>query len=298
MPRSSSRGTQRAGRKDRAYAVFRSRGLSADRVPQFACHLASCARMFSTPKTRRLHLISAHGFPKEYFFAVTNKGFGGLLRKWGEGASMLRGTWKPREGEGGDDDDEGDDENVSDAMEEEGPSTSAKIATNGKLKPAGPVAAPLPVKAAESSVDALASSMSSLSLVPSSVRFGRGGKSGGLAPPRGHPRGGAPVSRPAPAQATSTTTHSPPPHTKGEEALPSSTAREDAMNEDTSPSVARPQPHVPKDPRGRGRGRGRGGGFRGGVARGFVPPPPRGGFLAATRGRAVALSRGRGRGLA
>ncbi|EAU90420.1 hypothetical protein CC1G_00804 [Coprinopsis cinerea okayama7 len=65
---------------------------------QFACHLASCPRTFATPKARRLHLISSHGYPKEYFFAVTNKGVGGLLKKWGEGASMIRGKWKPRDG--------------------------------------------------------------------------------------------------------------------------------------------------------------------------------------------------------
>ncbi|GJE98617.1 hypothetical protein PsYK624_148510 [Phanerochaete sordida] len=63
----------------------------------FACHLASCPKTFATPKTRRLHLIQAHGYPKEYFFAVTNKGVGGLLKKWGEGASLVRNKWAPRE---------------------------------------------------------------------------------------------------------------------------------------------------------------------------------------------------------
>ncbi|KIJ65446.1 hypothetical protein HYDPIDRAFT_47154, partial [Hydnomerulius pinastri MD-312] len=32
----------------------------------FACHLVSCPRLFLTPKTRRLHLIQAHSYPKEY----------------------------------------------------------------------------------------------------------------------------------------------------------------------------------------------------------------------------------------
>ncbi|TFY67283.1 hypothetical protein EVJ58_g1725 [Rhodofomes roseus] len=66
---------------------------------QFACHLASCSRLFLTPKARRLHLIQGHGYPKEYFFAVTNKGVGGLLKKWGEGASMIRGQWRSRDQE-------------------------------------------------------------------------------------------------------------------------------------------------------------------------------------------------------
>ncbi|KAF7357053.1 hypothetical protein MVEN_01042100 [Mycena venus] len=63
----------------------------------FACHLATCNKMFLTPKARRLHLIQGHGYPKEYFFAVTNKGVGGLLKRWGDGASLVRGQWKPRE---------------------------------------------------------------------------------------------------------------------------------------------------------------------------------------------------------
>ena len=77
---------------------------------QFACHLASCARTFATPKTRRLHLIQAHGYPKEYFFAVTNKGVGGLLKRWGEGASLVRGQWKARDTRPGEEDTEDEDE--------------------------------------------------------------------------------------------------------------------------------------------------------------------------------------------
>src|SRR5690349_5558082 len=61
--------------------------------------VAACTRFFQTPKARRLHMIEAHKYPKEFFFAVTNKGIGGLLKRWGEGASMIRGEWKPRDGE-------------------------------------------------------------------------------------------------------------------------------------------------------------------------------------------------------
>ena len=64
---------------------------------KFACHIETCPKLFTTPKNRRLHLIQTHGYPKEYFFAVTNKGVGGLLKKWGEGASLIRGSWKSRE---------------------------------------------------------------------------------------------------------------------------------------------------------------------------------------------------------
>jgi hypothetical protein len=169
-------------------------------VLQFACHLESCARLFSTPKARRLHLIQAHAYPKEYFFAVTNKGIGGLLKRWGEGGSMIRGQWKPRDAgsevqEQADEGDEheeedGDGDNsashekrnrdasgVDVVMEEDdeearhemlvSPDTSHSLATSGH-------------DVNTDALDNLAHSMTSLSLVPPSIRFGRGGKNGGF----------------------------------------------------------------------------------------------------------------------
>ncbi|KAI0675903.1 hypothetical protein C8Q78DRAFT_356304 [Trametes maxima] len=181
----------------------------------FACHLASCPRRFSAPKTRRLHLIQAHGYPKEYFFAVTNKGVGGLLKKWGEGASLLRRPWQRRENDARDEDEEDDtaevemDAGTTDPAHEHdddsddddeillekmpldwhatGPSTSngtgaaadqsIKSATNGKTKGKA--------KQSSADVDALAGDMDSLSLVPSSIQFGRGAKRGALQNARG-----------------------------------------------------------------------------------------------------------------
>lgn len=164
---------------------------------QFVCHLESCTRTFLNPKKRRLHLIEAHGFPKEYFFAVTNKGVGGLLKKWGEGASMLRGAWKARDGQGnGAGDEDMDVENDADSdsdggsREEEMLSNGTVRDTNGrrshtrqdehggKLKSIDlKVAAPShPADAPDDGMDVLANSMDTLSLVPPSVRFGRGGR--------------------------------------------------------------------------------------------------------------------------
>ncbi|KAF8166613.1 hypothetical protein K438DRAFT_1730707 [Mycena galopus ATCC 62051] len=151
----------------------------------FACHLASCTKLFLTPKARRLHLINGHGYPKEYFFAVTNKGVGGLLKRWGDGASLMRGEWKPRESPAAsgtshpepppsvlveeDDDDEDEDEmpnasGPSHASQQHPPATGA-------------------------GVDSLADSLNALSLVPPSIRFGRGGKNGGFSNEQ-QPRGG------------------------------------------------------------------------------------------------------------
>ncbi|KAJ7708860.1 hypothetical protein B0H17DRAFT_1031113 [Mycena rosella] len=143
----------------------------------FACHLASCARLFLTPKARRLHLIQGHGYPKEYYFAVTNKGVGGLLKRWGEGASLMRGQWKPREPPATstshpdvlveeDDDDEED---------EAAPATPHPSQQHPSMTGEG--------------IDSLADSLNALSLVPPSIRFGRGGKNGGFANDQ-QPRGG------------------------------------------------------------------------------------------------------------
>lgn len=60
---------------------------------QFACLHPSCGSHFLDPKKRRLHLIDKHGFPKEYFFAVTRWGIGDVLRK---GGGMVRREWKDR----------------------------------------------------------------------------------------------------------------------------------------------------------------------------------------------------------
>ncbi|KAF5316232.1 hypothetical protein D9619_006251 [Psilocybe cf. subviscida] len=220
----------------------------------FQCHLPAptCGRYFMTPKARRLHLIQAHAYPKQYFFAVTNKGIGQLLKKWGEGASMVRKEWKPRESQaaeetmayrddedkmdedddvGGDhdsddDDDDDDDEIASQEAEleedEEMPkdeedveatprmlprttgigihSPQSSISDASSLPPASRRGTKARVGAPSQSqnnnsgagVDSLVNSLESLTLIPNSVRFGRGGKASGFAPnPRGRGRGRA-----------------------------------------------------------------------------------------------------------
>jgi len=181
----------------------------------FACHLVSCPRLFSTPKARRLHLIQVHSYPKEYFFAVTNKGVGGLLKRWGDGASMIRGTWKPRDNskgneaeteekgnmevdsdsgsEGGEEEEDGDGDDLDEVG---GGEETPKARYNDGSNTRSPAVSPRPtsprhlsVRASSLShgqVDDLAQSMSSLSLVPPSIRFGRGGKGGGFIHPELH----------------------------------------------------------------------------------------------------------------
>lgn len=131
---------------------------------------------------------------------MTNKGVGGLLKKWGEGASLVRGNWAPREqknGENMDEDDEHEDEEH--ASDESGdpvrilPESTSEGQAPGFRLGDGPLveeesdsdkgSQPQPSGAPAPEVDSLAQAVDALSLVPPHVRFGRGTKSGGFAHP-------------------------------------------------------------------------------------------------------------------
>ncbi|KAF8600507.1 hypothetical protein BDV93DRAFT_525387 [Ceratobasidium sp. AG-I] len=159
----------------------------------FACFLESCPRKFRTPKGRRLHLISMHGYPKLYFFAVTKHGIGELLARYGEGATLIRKEWKPRPGNvddararasNDDDSDDGDlhgSDHRSDKLED---ADSEPTKEGAEVPSTTSQAAPQPPQPAEA-LDELTSSMKSLNLVPTSIRFGRGARRAGFV------RGGA-----------------------------------------------------------------------------------------------------------
>ncbi|KAG6841127.1 hypothetical protein C0991_001696 [Blastosporella zonata] len=120
----------------------------------------------------------AHGYPKEYFFSVTNKGVGGLLKKWGEGASMIRGEWKARGAKSDDDDlddEDNDNDDIDDHAADYNDDTGLHVSHKGHNgKAAGGQSS------ADDALDGLADTMGSLSLVPPAIRFGRGGKKGGF----------------------------------------------------------------------------------------------------------------------
>ena len=276
-----------------------------------------------------MHLISAHAYPKEYFFAITNKGIGGLLRRWGEGASLLRGQWRPRDNNDEDEDEGADDDGASlppssdqhsddsdgpddddDDLEVEAAPAAPAVNGDGKTETE---------KMSEDSggddaVDTLTQGVSGLGLVPSSVRFGRGGSARGRAGLA--TRGGRSVARhlghashpaqsPQQSQAASITAVG----ESGEE-KENTKAANDAEDSDVMEQDLIVAPEKPiSAARGR-RGRGRAGGGGGGVGRGmgrgrggFVPPPPRAGFLARgghsrglPRGMISNVMRARGRG--
>jgi hypothetical protein len=288
--------------------------------------------MFANPKARRLHLINVHSYPKEYFFAVTNKGIGGLLRRWGDGASLLRGPWRPRDteenAEGGDDEGSTSHSRQSSSLQSDTDGRGDDNLTEGEEK-FDPDSTSFPALAEQegaiktmdegdvdgdenedAEVDALARDVSALGLVPSSVRFGRGGTA-----PRGR-AGLATRSGRAAARRIGN--------------LPDANHHQAALDnkhkdKDIDMEIGEPSPMQQHDgddddddaektppTRGRrGRGRasvdsvGRGGtrGARGlGRARALPPMPPRGGFLLRGSGwrgphpRGMIAMRGRGRG--
>jgi hypothetical protein len=147
---------------------------------------------------------------RRYFFSITNYGIGGLLRKYGEGASLVRREWKPRSdsapGEGNEADSDDDDDDEHDMSVEYAPQLPSKTISRD---PPPHVPPPQPASSTATTaspqlrttskatatrtepedVDALAASMGSLSLVPPSVRFGRGAHGGFNAQARGTGRG-------------------------------------------------------------------------------------------------------------
>ena len=275
--------------------------------------------MFANPKARRLHLISVHAYPKEYFFAITNKGIGGLLRRWGEGATLLRGQWRPRDNIDEDEDDgaslppsstqHSDDSDGTDGDLDGAERVVDAVAVNGDEKAEAEAEKMSEDNAGDDAVDALTRDVSALGLVPSSVRFGRGGSArgrAGLVTRNGRPatRHLGHASNPAqPRQRPQAATTAAAVGEAGEEnEKEKDTEDSDAMEQD----LVSDKPASARGQRGRGRagggraGRGGGGGGSGaGVGRGtgrgrggFVPPPPRAGFLRGGAGHPRGLPRG------
>jgi len=171
----------------------------------------NCKSTFTTPKGRRLHLIDKHKYPPNFYFSITNKGIGGLLRKWGEGATLLRKEYTPSKEETETTDEKHeepassiDEANESDDLVLPKSEFAAGYHTPKTLMAPSPTATVRIQTPPErfqtnvhhmdlsppepSDVDALADSISSLALVPPSVHFGRGGMRGRVKQPP-HMRG-------------------------------------------------------------------------------------------------------------
>lgn len=59
---------------------------------QFECFLPSdqCGKVFTNPKNRRLHMVSKHKYPTQYFWSITNHGINEIARQDGLGFSLIR----------------------------------------------------------------------------------------------------------------------------------------------------------------------------------------------------------------
>lgn len=150
---------------------------------QFGCFERTCDRVFASPKKRRLHLIDAHAYPRTYFFSLPNKGIGDLVKRFGEGVSLVRPAWRARDpiraGSSSDDED--------DAGRIVGPRTPSSDRLSPETQDAEsmadlsmPTANAIAPQPTPSSIDELQASMlsSRISVVPDSVRFGRKGPPG------------------------------------------------------------------------------------------------------------------------
>jgi hypothetical protein len=250
-----------------------------------------------------------------------------LLRRWGDGASLLRGPWRPRDTEGnaeGDEDEESTshsrqssslqsdtdgqgDDNLTEGEENFGHhSTSVPTLAEQEAKTMheGDVDGD---ENEDAEVDALARDVSALGLVPSSVRFGRGG-----AAPRGRAglatRSGRPAARGIGNLPDANHHQAALDNKHNDKDIDMEVGESSAMQQhDDDDDDAERTPTRGRRGRGRASGDsvGRGGtrGARGmGRARALPPMPPRGGFLlrgSAWRGshpRGMIPMRARGRG--
>ncbi|OHE96092.1 zinc finger protein [Colletotrichum orchidophilum] len=153
-------------------AVKRERGEHT-----YSCFVEGCERKCMTPQKRRMHLIDKHGFPKNYFFAVTKEGVDGrrsLLveaghhrRKSSNAFSITKGS-KRRS-------------SILDSSTSQGGESQMSGDAVAKSE-AGPVPAQLAtMERSDTEMEDLAGAMSALNFVPNSVRFGRGGGRAGFA---------------------------------------------------------------------------------------------------------------------
>ncbi|TYJ51375.1 hypothetical protein B9479_008053 [Cryptococcus floricola] len=70
--------------------IVKERQKNGEKV--FECFLPpeQCGKTFSTPKTRRLHMISKHKYPVQYFWSITNHGINEIARQDGLAISLIR----------------------------------------------------------------------------------------------------------------------------------------------------------------------------------------------------------------
>ncbi|KAK3952740.1 hypothetical protein QBC32DRAFT_340679 [Pseudoneurospora amorphoporcata] len=172
---------------DSFMAVKRDRGEHT-----YSCFVEGCDRKCMTPQKRRMHLIDKHMYPKNFFFAVTLHGIDGrqsmLLderRKPGNkpptatntGSSKTKPTSKSKPpSETKEEQMEEEQMEVDQPEPESAPTLMKTVAEMTDEQHVEPVKETVDVDMGD-----LVGKMSALQFVPSSVRFGRGGRKTGFA---------------------------------------------------------------------------------------------------------------------
>lgn len=128
--------------------------------------------------SRRKHLIESHYFEPSFFFAVIKYGIGNQLRAWAAGGTRPElpnktSTLVPMEVETGQDKSARMSRSRSkDRRKVKEPATEASASTSQQQRQE--------MSCKDDTVDSITDKMKNVSLVPSSVRFGRGGRHAGF----------------------------------------------------------------------------------------------------------------------
>lgn len=156
--------------------------MTADQLAQYKCFVEDCDKICSIPQRRRMHLIDKHMFPKNYDFFIVNSGIdrrSSMLRPRHRQASSASSRALLRDRQG----------SISQkhVTTLEHPHGETQTDVQRPLVPAAEdLNATSPENHSQTScstdadMESLALNMSTLRFVPSSVRFGRGGRRGGF----------------------------------------------------------------------------------------------------------------------
>ncbi|KAI4151109.1 MAG: hypothetical protein L6R39_002120 [Caloplaca ligustica] len=147
----------------------------------YRCFVEGCDKVCSTPLKRKWHLQAKHFFPKDYDYFIVNDGIdkrSSMLRtRHRRGSSAAsRALQRGYKGGRGSDKPTSLDEVVQDQKSEE-----TRIGGPAPRMARGKDSLSASTNAQSEDMEELTSTMSALKFVPSSVRFGRGGRPAGLA---------------------------------------------------------------------------------------------------------------------
>ncbi|CAK7232083.1 hypothetical protein SBRCBS47491_008147 [Sporothrix bragantina] len=164
----------------------------------YGCFVEGCERKCGSSDKRRRHLIDKHSFPRNFFFSITQYGIDGrqsllnddgrrqhhrrqsststvtkkdMARRRAASISMTGTATSPTTSRTISNETENDNEDNDDENEEE--TAAGQVKAGGKS-----TRAPAVKEAPDVEMDDLAGAMSSMTFIPRSVRFGRGGKAG------------------------------------------------------------------------------------------------------------------------